>query len=1561
MVAGIIPAPLGDQVAGGLATMAVPLYHGSNRSIKGMALRRQKPSRQSLRVSNMVVISLMLLIQILFDYDNLLGSFASPPQNFAGVAGTNAVTLRWQSPTLAGEIGSSPSSITAYRVWHEPLFNPQAASAPQTLAAAATTHIAGGLSLGVRYVFYVAAVNDLAPGHAAALTLTPARPPSPPRGFSLVSTGDGSARFVWRLPSDEGGAQVLGYVAQTAAATVGPWTNAATVGRQTTALLPAANGQTRWYRLLAYNDSGVLGAPSTLQAAIGGSPPGVARQFVARSINNGGAISVSWLPPAQDFGFSVTLYELFANSASPQSLSVLATVTASAAPVQFYIDAGVSLGELRYYQLRARNARGWGQRTNTQAAIVSRPPSAPRNLSVSVNLVNGAPRFVWQAPTSSGGLQVTGYALWRLAGGGAEALLARLPASSLAFAPPSLPAGFVKGQPHTVLARAINAAGEGDASTVSLTPLSYPGAPRGLTVFNISRGAQHSVRAAGWLPPLDTGGAPVTGYVASIRVIPGAYVFHSAHTPDAVSFVPTVAYSVGQTLDVAIFAQSSVGMGPPQVVRQVAALAPSPVAFTYTPQDGGAQLRWSPPSNGGLPVLGYAVWRPGFAALQSVAATASAAVVGGLPNFATVSLAVMPYNAVNRNFVLGGDNNVSDVWVSLHAVVALPPPRAVSVVATQSVSRVAVWSWQVEQSAAVSLHQYALATLQAGQTPPPLPAPAAFVSVAANSLQVVVSLAAAPVTLRFWARAHSQHATATSPPADFVVVAAPAAPQIASAQGRNLLALITVVAANNGGSPIARYESRYRASAAATATAAAAWSAPVLLPSSASPFFASVALPANGVTHQIQVRAVSRLPGAWSAAANALPLALPAPPAGLALTPRNGFLLASYNASPAVGGVAVVGYEAEVCQTAPGCGTIVSAAVLSMSVGGLANASHAVRLRAVNANGNAGWWSAAKYAMPSPPPARLALSAVGKHQKMALSWQPPQTYGQTGLRYEFRYYNVTATATQQSFVLLGAQAQVTAITVSSLVNGARYAFFGRAATDAGAGEEGFAFSSPGINVPDPLIDFDYRLNERGVNASLHTENAVYGLLLTNFVFEANGSSVNFVHVRVPIPNDYDFNEWCDIRTNGRCELRYSSGRGFPVPPRVMEIRLRNGIGTSAPLTVLLPFPAFPPDQITSYIPRDHLSFGGKIALRWQNSDIDVGEPLAGNIVYYRRAGDGQSTVYSSVFINHVSESYTLAIPGAQGGETYSIYMQPFNYGGKNGAHNQRGALMVGGPSYFAGDATPRRFGRMSPNQVVFTAYSTPQPLTIKSANAAAGQVTLTWNRAAAGSFSITVQRLQTAAIGGEFADAAVFEGHLTIGLATGLPNGVTLRFRMRAENEFGFSQYGNTATAFLAGPPSAPISAVATPTAGGAVLSWLPPATVNGLPITAYLAHYTPQGGARVLASVMPPTARGITLTALQAATPHVFEVAAANGRGASPPALATTTPASPPDAPAGFTLAGGNRKLAASWSPPANTGGGAIVAYELRWRAVGGGAFATLSLTTQTRVTLTGLQNDAL
>ena len=220
------------------------------------------------------------------------------------------------------------------------------------------------------------------------------------------------------------------------------------------------------------------------------------------------------------------------------------------------------------------------------------------------------------------------------------------------------------------------------------------------------------------------------------------------------------------------------------------------------------------------------------------------------------------------------------------------------------------------------------------------------------------------------------------------------------------------------------------------------------------------------------------------------------------------------------------------------------------------------------------------------------------------------------------------------------------------------------------------------------------------------------------------------------------------------------------------------------------------------------------------------------------------------------------------------------------------------------------------------------------------QVTLRWTAPSSnGGNAIEEYQYQQKTGNGDFGSWTPITGsnaNTTEHIVTGLTNGTTYAFKVRAKNPRGEGPASNAVTAVPRTVPSAPQSFAAAAGNGRVQLDWTAPASDGGFPITHYEFRFRPASSSftewtRVPGSNVNTTT--YTVPGLTNGTLHTFELRAATASTLGTAASATATPmAGPPGQPT-VTVESRHTALYVSWTV-ADDGGSTVTEYQVQWKS---------------------------
>ncbi len=167
-----------------------------------------------------------------------------------------------------------------------------------------TTGIVTGLTNGVQYQFRVNATNAVGTGPAS--DVVPATPRTVPEAPSNLTADPGNEQvdLSWTAPHD-GGSPITGYIVEYTSNNGASWSEFADITDTYANVTGLTNGQQYHFRVNATNAVGT-GPASDIVPATPVTLPGAPENLIATV--NGTTIELTWDPPANDGGATITSY-----------------------------------------------------------------------------------------------------------------------------------------------------------------------------------------------------------------------------------------------------------------------------------------------------------------------------------------------------------------------------------------------------------------------------------------------------------------------------------------------------------------------------------------------------------------------------------------------------------------------------------------------------------------------------------------------------------------------------------------------------------------------------------------------------------------------------------------------------------------------------------------------------------------------------------------------------------------------------------------------------------------------------------------------------------------------------------------------------------------------------------------------------------------------------------------------------------------------------------------------------------------------------------------------------
>ena len=405
------------------------------------------------------------------------------PLEVRAEGGDREIRLNWSAPLSNG--GSNISSYILYR-WTT--VQPEKVKIAELDAG--FEYLDQGLQNDASYYYEVRAVNQAGEGAASqpVYAMTDASSPPTPTNLS-AKEGNGLVELNWNLQLQSGDTPISGFRIFRGYYESG-LEELTTVSDQNYYLdQDLENGLTYWYAVSAYNAQRE-GPKSSAVSAVPAGKPSTPMNVMAQ--RQGTTVLLSWSAPTNDNGLPVNGYSIY-YSDQPGTESLWADVSAGSL---CYQHIGLQPGQECYYRVAAYNNFGEGPSSDPIHVSIPELPSAPTDLIASVGIQSVS--LVWQVPQQDGGVPLTGYVVYRMAGDGVFMQLAILPSTTCSLVDTGLRDGF----DYSYKVAAVNNVGEGTTSLlVKAVPLS-PQVPPGKGTVPGENSAASSI--SGLLPGIGT-------------------------------------------------------------------------------------------------------------------------------------------------------------------------------------------------------------------------------------------------------------------------------------------------------------------------------------------------------------------------------------------------------------------------------------------------------------------------------------------------------------------------------------------------------------------------------------------------------------------------------------------------------------------------------------------------------------------------------------------------------------------------------------------------------------------------------------------------------------------------------------------------------------------------------------------------------------------------------------------------------------------------------------------------------------------------------------------------
>ena len=592
----------------------------------------------------------------------------------ASAAGGNSIIVSWQAPEDNGGL-----PVTGYQV-RRSASGAGGWSTVATIADGATMNATDtGIEPGGTRHYQVRARNNAGWGSwsASVSATTLATVPGVPRNFRAIADDANAIELTWAAPSDIGGSAITHYELEWSANGADGWQTLASPGATETAythvgLVP---GTERHYRIRAVNGATPgEGSWSAVRSATTGAVVPSAPQNLDAEADGKKAITLTWEEPANIGGAAITGYELRVSSGEAGVESTYSRLTSvSGSQLEYSHASGLSPGDTRHYQVRARNSAGWSEWSESATATTQTGvPDAPGSFRATAN---GSSEIIltWTEPNDEGEA-IFHYEVQESEDGSGWRILTFVTGGYHEYADGGLQPGTTKY--YRVLARNVNGPGAWSVVRSATTTAGAPDAPTGLTA---SADGEKAIDLSWGVP--NGNGSAITGYRVE-RSRDGQAPWEQLRSSGTgTTYTDTKDLYPGMTRHYRVAARNSAGWGAWSDVKSGTTTGEpaSPpgwvnlLRFTSVGSNS-VGLAWSAPpvAEGDPPVTGYEYQVTGRDGADEVRETTGrSASIGGLSAGQHYEFGVRAVNAVgggpweNLTAYVGGSGSVSVSSTSL--------------------------------------------------------------------------------------------------------------------------------------------------------------------------------------------------------------------------------------------------------------------------------------------------------------------------------------------------------------------------------------------------------------------------------------------------------------------------------------------------------------------------------------------------------------------------------------------------------------------------------------------------------------------------------------------------------------------------------------------------------------------------------------------------------------------------------------------------------------------------------------------------------------------------------
>ena len=346
------------------------------------------------------------------------------------------------------------------------------------------------------------------------------------------------------------------------------------------------------------------GTPAMGYKIVGATPSAPYGLKLVSSVPSG-TLVLSWKVPLSSGGLPITGYTL-----NKAGTDIVAAIGSTTTQYTDDISVGGTIGTVITYKIKATNAAGSSDYSDSLVAQIGSLPNAPQGLTLVSRPSNSSVILSWTAETAiASNFPTLGYRLYNSDLG---TVLFDCTKSSIVLQ--ATITGLTTGATYKIVARTVNTLGESVDSTPALIVIAgLPPAKMAQPTLSTSTITSITIK---WVEPSSNGGLPITGYKVYFDVgQTGTYAPYTITDTTIVTYTQNL-LTTGTKVNFKVSAVNSVSEGSTSdIVTFIAAVVPTapaaPTLLSTYMEDStyiSLEVQWVAPPTGGSSLTGYKLY-----------------------------------------------------------------------------------------------------------------------------------------------------------------------------------------------------------------------------------------------------------------------------------------------------------------------------------------------------------------------------------------------------------------------------------------------------------------------------------------------------------------------------------------------------------------------------------------------------------------------------------------------------------------------------------------------------------------------------------------------------------------------------------------------------------------------------------------------------------------------------------------------------------------------------------------------------------------------------------------